>query len=71
VADIAGTATLQLTASEAATVRQELQLLLDTLSRDEADQVKEIQALLARLPSATSGGAGASASQGSSAPSAS
>jgi hypothetical protein len=46
------TTTLQLTASEAATVRQALQVLLDALSRDEADQIDEIQALLARLPAA-------------------
>lgn len=42
--------TLILSPSEAATVRQALSLLLDTLSREEGDQVREIQALLARLP---------------------
>jgi hypothetical protein len=46
------TTTIQLTASEAATVRQALQVLLDALTRDEADQIDEIQALLARLPAA-------------------
>jgi hypothetical protein len=46
------TTSLQLSASEAATVRQALSLLLDTLSRDEGDQVAEIQAILARLPAA-------------------
>jgi hypothetical protein len=45
--------TLALTPSEAATVRQALTLLLDTLSKEEADQVKEIQALLTRLPKQT------------------
>jgi hypothetical protein len=46
------TTTLELSASEAATVRQALQLLLDSLSREEADQIDEIQAILARLQSA-------------------
>jgi hypothetical protein len=47
------TTTLQLNASEAATVRQALQVLLDALSKDEADQIDEIQALLERLPATT------------------
>jgi hypothetical protein len=47
------TTTVALTASEAATIRQALTLLLDTLTRDEADQIDEVQALLARLPAAT------------------
>ena len=46
----APTTTIELTGSEAATVRQALTLLLATLTRDEADQIDEIQALLARLP---------------------
>jgi hypothetical protein len=46
----AGAYALELDASEVATVAQALRLLLDTLGRDEADQITEIQALLARLP---------------------
>jgi hypothetical protein len=52
VADPSPDTTVQLSASEVATVRQALQLLLDSLSREEADQIDEIQALLARLPAA-------------------
>jgi hypothetical protein len=48
----AGTHTLELDDSEVSTVAQALQLLLDTLGRDDADQIEEIQALLARLPDA-------------------
>jgi hypothetical protein len=47
------TTTLELNASEAATVRQALQVLLDALSREEADQIDEIQAILQRLPAAS------------------
>ena len=43
------TTTVQLTASEAATVRQALQVLLDSLTKEESEQIDEIQALLARL----------------------
>ena len=46
----AGAYTLELNDSEVETVAQALRLLLDTLGRDEADQITEIQALLARLP---------------------
>jgi hypothetical protein len=44
--------TLDLTASEVATVRQALGLLLNTLGRDDSAEIDEIQALLARLPDA-------------------
>jgi hypothetical protein len=43
--------TVELSASEVETVAQALQLLLGTLGREEADQIAEIQALLARMPS--------------------
>jgi len=48
----AATSTVELSGSEVATVAEALQLLLDTLGRDDADQIAEIQALLARLPGA-------------------
>jgi hypothetical protein len=48
----AGAHALELNDSEVATVVQALRLLLDTLGRDDADQIAEIQALLARLPKA-------------------
>jgi hypothetical protein len=43
--------TVELSASEVETVAQALHLLLGTLGREEADQIAEIQALLARMPS--------------------
>jgi hypothetical protein len=48
----AGAYALELNDSEVATVAQALRLLLDTLGREDADQIAEIQALLARLPEA-------------------
>lgn len=41
---------LELTASEAALLRTALEMLEDTLGRDEAEELEEVQALLARLP---------------------
>ncbi len=41
--------TITLTDSEKETVVEALQMLLATLGRDDADQIAEIQALLARL----------------------
>jgi hypothetical protein len=48
----AGAYTLELNDSEIATVAQALRLLLDTLGREDADQITEVQALLARLTEA-------------------
>jgi hypothetical protein len=45
----AGGTTLELSASEAETVVEALKMLLSTLGREDADQIQEIQALLARL----------------------
>jgi hypothetical protein len=51
--DETGTAaTLELDASEVETVVEALKLLLATLGRDDADQITEIQGLLARLSGA-------------------
>jgi len=44
--------TVELSASEVATVAQALRMLLDELGREDADQIAEVQALLARLPNA-------------------
>ena len=41
---------LELTASEVALIRTALRLLESTLGRDEADELVETQALLARIP---------------------
>ena len=46
---MAGDITITLTASEKETVVEALQVLLATLGRDDADQIAEVQALLARL----------------------
>jgi hypothetical protein len=50
--DMAGTLRLDLTASEVALIRTALELLEDTLGREEADELAEVQAILRRLPSA-------------------
>ncbi len=44
--------TLELSASEIETVVEALRMLLATLGREDADQIHEIQALLARLAAA-------------------
>jgi hypothetical protein len=44
--------TLELTASELETVVEALKTLLSTLGREDADQIHEIQSLLARLATA-------------------
>ncbi len=44
-------ATLAFSASEAELLRTALKLLIDTLGREEADELAEAQAILARLPS--------------------
>jgi hypothetical protein len=41
---------VELDASEVALLRTALRLLLSTLGREEADELEEVQALLARLP---------------------
>jgi hypothetical protein len=41
--------TIELSPSELALVRTALQFLLSTLGRDEADEIGEVQALLAKL----------------------
>jgi hypothetical protein len=48
--------TLALTASELTLVRTALELLEDTLGREEADELAEVQALLARLSHSRSPG---------------
>jgi hypothetical protein len=47
-----GTARLDLTPSEVAVIRTALEMLEDTLGREEADELAEVQALLRRLPTA-------------------
>ena len=46
----AGGIRLDLTRSELALVRTALELLEDTLGREEAKELDEVQAILARLP---------------------
>ena len=41
---------LRLTASELRLLRTALEMLEDTLGREEADELEDVQALLARLP---------------------
>ena len=48
----AGGATLELSASELETVIEALRMLLSTLGREDAEQVQEIKALLARIGAA-------------------
>lgn len=43
---------LDLTPGEVELMRTALQMLEDTLGREEADELAEVQALLARLPAA-------------------
>ena len=50
--DEAPATTLELSASEVETVVEALRMLLATLGREDADQIHEIQALLARLAAA-------------------
>lgn len=45
-------------ASDVALLRTALRLLLSTLGREEADELEEVQALLARLPEEPTGGRG-------------
>ncbi|MCU0505853.1 MAG: hypothetical protein MUE82_08795 [Chloroflexi bacterium] len=52
MADETATTTLELSASEMETVVEALRMLLATLGREDADQIHEIQALLARLAAA-------------------
>jgi hypothetical protein len=47
-----GGTTLELTASEAETLVEALKMLLSTLGREDAGQIQEIKALLARLSAA-------------------
>ncbi len=47
---VGATVALDLTASETETVVEALKLLLAGLERDDADQIAEIERLLARLP---------------------
>lgn len=44
---------LELTPSEVSLIRTALELLEDTLGREEADELEEVQAILARLPRGT------------------
>ena len=46
----ATTTRLDLTTSELELIRTALQMLEDTLGREEAEELDEVQALLARLP---------------------
>jgi hypothetical protein len=46
----AGGIRLDLTRSEVALLRTALEMLEDTLGRDEANELEEVQAILARLP---------------------
>ncbi len=48
----AGEYIVELSGSELETVVEALRLLLATLGREDADQIAEIEALLARLPAA-------------------
>lgn len=48
--DDLATATLELTSGEIELIRTALQMLEDTLTREEADELAEVQALLMRLP---------------------
>ena len=41
---------IEMTSSELALVRMALEMLEDTLGREEADELAEVQALLRRLP---------------------
>ena len=41
---------IEMTVSELGLVRMALEMLVDTLGRDEADELAEVQALLRRLP---------------------
>ncbi|HEX5451916.1 MAG TPA: hypothetical protein VFW86_05955 [Candidatus Limnocylindrales bacterium] len=50
--DAKGTTSLQLTPNELRLVRTALEMLEDTLGHEEADELEEVQALLARLPDA-------------------
>jgi hypothetical protein len=50
--DEASGTTLELSASELETVVEALRMLLATLGREDADQIHEIKALLARLAAA-------------------
>jgi hypothetical protein len=46
------TTRLDLTPSELKLIRTALEMLEDTLGREEADELQEVQALLRRLPAA-------------------
>jgi hypothetical protein len=46
---------LEMTASEAAVMRTALEMLEDTLGREEADELAQVQALLRRLAAAEAG----------------
>jgi hypothetical protein len=51
--DQGGTVRFDLTPSELTLVRTALEMLEDTLGREEADELEEVSALLARLPQQT------------------
>jgi hypothetical protein len=48
--ETAGTISLEMTPDEIQLLRTALEILEDTLGREEADELAEVQALLARLP---------------------
>jgi hypothetical protein len=48
--DRRGTTTLELTSAEIELIRTALKTLLSALGKEEADEIDEIQAVLARLP---------------------
>lgn len=52
MSDAGMTFPLELTANELRLVRTALEMLEDTLGHEEADELEEVQALLARLPEA-------------------
>lgn len=51
--DSTATTMLELTTGEIELIRTALQMLEDTLGREEADELAEVQALLRRLPPAS------------------
>jgi len=51
--DDTGTTTLELNASELELVRTALRLLLSTLGREEAEELEEVQAILAKIATAS------------------
>jgi hypothetical protein len=53
MSDATATFPIELTQSELQLLRTALEMLEDTLGHEEADELEEVQALLARLPAAS------------------